>query len=271
MLAFPCKAFHDLIPTDGLRRPAGCPAAEEALAMDLAAENGEHDAARLWTGRGSRGGELVAGTSGISRLPMGGPGRCRRFAVPVRWRGAPLRRTPAGPRAGTRRPDGWTPGTGIGVVLTVPGVTWDPGGDDVRGCILTLAGAGRSTEDPGADEGAACQRGSSGPTHSRSYLAACPARTRMTMTSSSLMTAVAWLPLLPIRRRVLPGSIHAGRARHTAVPQPGAPRGHRMLRQHPGRARAGVHAPAVCHRIISNSQPGLITVPGARRAGWRTV
>jgi hypothetical protein len=37
--------------------------------MDLAAENGEHDAARLWMGRGSRGGELVAGTSGISRLP----------------------------------------------------------------------------------------------------------------------------------------------------------------------------------------------------------
>ena len=238
MLAFPCKAFHDLIPTDGIRRPAGCPAAEEALAMDLAAENGEHDAARLWTGRGSRGGELVAGTSGISRLPHGRTGRRRRFAVPVRWRGAPLRRTPAGPRTGTRRPDGWTPGTGIGVVLTVPGVTRDPGGDDVRGCILMLAGAGRSTEDPGADEGAACQRGSSGPTHSRSYLAACPARTRMTMTSSSLITAAAWLPLLPIRRRVLPGSIHAGRARHTAVPQPGAPRGHRMLRQHPG-ARPG--------------------------------
>jgi hypothetical protein len=39
-------------------------------------------------------------------------------------------------------------------VLTVPGVTWDPGGDDVRGSILTLAGAGRSTKDPGADEGA---------------------------------------------------------------------------------------------------------------------
>jgi len=61
-------------------------------------------------------------------------------------------------------------------VLTVPGVTWDPGGDDVRGSILTLAGDGRSTKDPGADEGAACQRGSSGSTHSRSYLAACPAR-----------------------------------------------------------------------------------------------
>ena len=269
MLAFPCKAFHGLIPTDGIRRPAGCPAAEEALAIDLAAEIGEHDAARLWTGRGSRGGELVAGTAVSPVSPVGGPGRGRRFAVPVRWRGAPLRRTPAGPRAGTRRPDGWTPGTGIGVVLTVPGVTWDPGGDDVRGCILTLAGAGLSTEDPGADEGAACQRGSSGSTDSCSYFAACPAR--MWMTFSSLVTAAAWLPLLPIRRRVLPGSIHAGRARHTAVPQPGAPRGHRMLRQHPGRARAGVHAPAVRHRITSNSQPGLITVPGARRAGWRTV
>jgi|SRR5271165_3633880 len=220
---------------------------------------------------GSRGGELVAGTSGISRLPHGRTGRGHRFAVPVRWRAAPLRRTPAGPRAGTRRPDGWTPGTGIGVVLTVPGVTWDPGGDDVRGSILTLADARRSTEDPGTDEGAACQRGSSGSTHSRSYLAACPARMWMTMTSSSLMTAAAWLPLLPIRRRVLPGPVHAGRARHTAVPPPGALRGHRMLRQHPGRARAGVHAPAVRHRIISNSQPGLITVPGARGAGWRTV
>ena len=50
MLAYPCKAFHELIPTDGIRRSAGCPAREEALAMDLAAENGEHDAARLWTG-----------------------------------------------------------------------------------------------------------------------------------------------------------------------------------------------------------------------------
>ena len=238
--------------------------------MDLAAENGEHDAARLWMGRGSRGGELVAGTSGISRLPHGRTGRRRRFAVPVRWRAAPLRRTPAGPRTGTRRPDGWTPGTGIGVVLTVPGVTWDPGGDDVRGCILMLAGAGRSTKNPGADEGAACQRGSSGPTHSRSYLAACPARTRMTMTSSSL-TAAAWLPLLPIRPASSAWAVRAGRARNTAVPQLGAPRGHRMLRQHPGRARAGVHAPAVRHRIISNSRPGLTTVPGARRAGWRTV
>jgi hypothetical protein len=51
--------------------------------MDLAAENGEHDAARLWMGRGSRGGELVAGTSGISRLPRGRP----RARSPVRCAG----------------------------------------------------------------------------------------------------------------------------------------------------------------------------------------
>jgi hypothetical protein len=76
-------------------------------------------------------------------------------------------------------------------VLAVPGVTWDPGGDDVRGYILMLAGAGRSTKDAGADEGAACQRGSSSSAHSRSYCAACPARMWMTMTSSSL-TAAAW-------------------------------------------------------------------------------
>ena len=205
--------------------------------MDLAAENGEHDAARLWMGRGA--GRRTGRGRQRHLPPHGRTGRGRRFAVPVRWHAAPLRRTPAGPRAGTLRPDGWTPGTGIGVVLTVPGVTGDPGGDDVRGCILMLAGAGRSTEDPGTAEGAACQRGSSGPTHSCSYFAACPARMWMTMTSSSLVTAAAWLPLMPIRRRVLPGSVHAGRARRTAVPQPGAPRGHRMLRRHPGRARAG--------------------------------
>ena len=184
--------------------------------MDLAAEIGEHDAARLWTGRGSRGGELVAGTAVSPVSPVGGPGRGRRFAVPVRWRGAPLRRTPAGPRAGTRRPDGWTPGTGIGVVLTVPGVTWDPGGDDVRGCILTLAGAGLSTEDPAADEGAACQRGSSGSTDSCSYFAACPARMWMTMTSSSLVTAAGlWCrpPAATPRRSAAPRHAGIGRKR----------------------------------------------------------
>ena len=45
--------------------------------MDLAAQIGEHDAARLWTGRGSRGGELVAGTAVSPVSPVGGPGRGR--------------------------------------------------------------------------------------------------------------------------------------------------------------------------------------------------
>src|SRR5712692_8944974 len=39
-----------------------------------------------------------------------------------------------------------------------------------------LAGAEGSTKDPGADEGAACARGSSGPANSRSSFAACPPR-----------------------------------------------------------------------------------------------
>ena len=82
-------------------------------------------------------------------------------------------------------------------MLTVPGVVWDLDDDDGRGRILTLASAGRSTKDPGTDEGASCQRGSSSPTYGRSYCAACPARMWMTMTSSSFMTAA---PLLSLRR-----------------------------------------------------------------------
>ena len=237
MLAFPCKAFHGLIPRRtasggllGVRRQR-----KRSRWTLLLRTVSTMRRACGWGGE--HGGELVAGASGIS------PPWANRARSPVRCAGQMACSTAppftGGPRAGTLRPDGWTPGTGIGVVLTVPGVTGDPGGDDVRGCILMLAGAGRSTEDPGTAEGAACQRGSSGPTHSCSYFAACPARMWMTMTSSSLVTAAAWLPLMPIRRRVLLGSVHTGRARRTAVSQPGAPRGHRMLRRHPGRARAG--------------------------------
>ncbi len=189
---------------------------------------------------GEQRGELVAGTSRVSRLRRGRTRRGRRFAVPVRWRAAPLRRTPAGPRAGTRRPAGRTPGTGIGVVVSVPGVTWDLDGDDVRGYILTLAGAEGSTKDPGADAGAACQRGSSGPTHSRSYFAACPARMWMTMTSQLAHDGGCL---------VAPDADQAGEfclgqsmldTRGIPLSRSSARRaGHRLLRLHPGRARAG--------------------------------
>jgi hypothetical protein len=74
------------------------------------------------------------------------------------------------------------------------------------------------------------------------------------------------LPLMPIRPASSAWAVRAGRARRTAVPQLGAPRGHRMLRQHPGAGPGGRHAPAVRHRMISNSRPGLTTVPGARGA-----
>jgi hypothetical protein len=132
--------------------------------MDLAAENGEHDAARLWMGRGSRGGELVAGTSGISRLPHGRTGRGRRFAVPVRWRAASLRRRPAGPRAGMlsqhpgARPGGHrAPAVRHRMIsnsqpglLTVPGARGGTAG-------LLAAAAGRGPAGRGSRRGDVCR------------------------------------------------------------------------------------------------------------------
>ena len=86
------------------------------------------------------------------------------------------------------------------------------------------------------------------------------------MTASSLVTAVPWLPRCRSGGRVLPGAIHAGHARHTAVPQLSAPRGASDASPAPWAGPGEHHAAAVRHRVISNSRPGLITVPGARGA-----
>jgi len=49
MLAFLAEAFHGLIPEGRQQEVCWCPAAGEALAVDLAAEIGEHDAVRVLT------------------------------------------------------------------------------------------------------------------------------------------------------------------------------------------------------------------------------
>jgi hypothetical protein len=75
-------------------------------------------------------------------------------------------------------------------MLAVLGVTGNLDGDNVLGDVLTPVGAEGGTEDPGAEEGAPrlilAPRGSSRSANSRSYSAACSARMRTTMTSSSL-------------------------------------------------------------------------------------
>ncbi len=91
---------------------------------------------------------------------------------------------------------------GIGVVLAVLGVARDLDDNDVLGHVLAPVGAERGAEDPGADEGA--PRLVLAPARQlpfgkrRSYSAACSARTWMTMTSSSLMTAAPFVALAPI-------------------------------------------------------------------------
>ena len=60
---------------------------------------------------------------------------------------------------------------GIGVVLAVPGVTGDPGGDGVRGPIVMLAGAGAAWKIQAPRASAAAP----GSARGRSSFAACPA------------------------------------------------------------------------------------------------
>ena len=163
------------------------------------------------------------GTSGISRLPGGRNRRGRRGAVPVRW------------RAKTAAP---------------------------RYTIVMLAGAEASMEDPGAAEGAACQRGSSGSTHSRSSFAACPAR--MWGDDDVQLADDGGCSGAPDADQA--GAFCLGQSMLDT-------RGTRLSRSWARRARVapwaragGHHAPAGHDRMIGNSQPGLITVPGPRAA-----
>jgi hypothetical protein len=84
------------------------------------------------------------------------------------------------------------PETGIGAMLAVRGMTWHLDRDDVLGHVLAIICAERDLGDPGAEERAS--RLVLAPARQLTLgkqpfvLAACPARTWMTMTSSSLMT-----------------------------------------------------------------------------------
>ena len=79
-----------------------------------------------------------------------------------------VRQRVLGPERAGQLVESWN---GIGVVLAVPGVTGDPGGDGVRGPIVMLAGAGAAWKIQAPRASAAAP----GSARGRSSFAACPA------------------------------------------------------------------------------------------------